>query len=197
MDRRLKFNSVPTIKSKSTTTTPPEQSLTSLVNTLLDGYSANLANSQHLNTPVQDDVTSTESVQSIASNIHVEANPADKTQPAVICKRARLQCEDLPTDAILERKKKEILKKYKKIKLLHQKLRRKNTSIPNMKQLKRNSLISPTEEERLHKEFDGMKNSMFKNLLQNSNISLPSRRNENSIKEFASTLSYYSPKAHA
>ena len=124
LDRKLKFNAVPTVfnESKSTTTTPPEQSLTSLVNTLLDGYSANLANSQHLNTPVQDDVTSTKSVQSIASNIHVEANPADKTQPAVICKRARLQCEDLPTDAILERKNKEILKKYKKIELLHQKL---------------------------------------------------------------------------
>ena len=133
--------------------------------------------------------------------VHVEANPADKTQPAVICKRARLQCEDLPTDAILERKNKEILKKYKKIKLLHQKLQRKSTSIRNMKQLictlKRKSLISLTEEERLHKEFDGMKNSTFKNLLQNSNISSQSRRYDNSIKEFALALSYYSPKAYA
>jgi hypothetical protein len=33
------------------------------------------------------------------------------------------------------------------------------------------SLINGTEEEQLHRKFDGMKRSIFKNLLQNSNIS--------------------------
>ena len=183
-----------------TTLIHPGQDLTSLVNTLLDGYSTDSSNSQHLIAPVQDDTTLSESVESTASNIHVEANPADTTHLVAPCKRAKLQCEDLATDVIMDEKNKEILKKDKKIKSLHQKLRRKNTSISNMKQLihtlKRKSLISPTEEEQLHREFDGMKKSIFKNLLKNSNISSRSRRYENSIKEFALTLSYYSPKAY-
>ena len=85
--------------------------------------------------------------------------------------------------------------------MLQQKLRRKNSTISNMKQLihrlKKRSLINQTEEELLHREFNGMKRSIFKNLLQNSNISPQSRRYTNSIKEFALTLSYYSPKAYA
>ena len=166
-DRRPKFNAVPSVfnKSQSMTTIHPEEDLTSLVNTLLDGYSTDSSNSQHLITPCLNDTTLSESVESTASNIHVEANLADTTYLVVPCKRAKLQCEDLATDVIMDEKNKEILKKDKKIKSLHQKLRRKNTSISNMKQLirtlKRKSLISPTEEEQLHREFDGMKKSIF------------------------------------
>ena len=159
-DRRLKFNAIPSVfnKSQSMTTIHHGQDLTSLVNTLLDGYSTDPSNSQYLIAPVQDDTTMSESLESTASNVHVEANPADTTHLVAPRKRAKLQCEDLATDVIIDEKNKEILKKDKKIKSLHQKLRRKNTSISNMKQLictlKTESLMSPIEEEQLHREIN-------------------------------------------
>jgi hypothetical protein len=166
----------------------PEQDLTSLVNTLVDD-STDLSSSQHLFAPLHDDATIFQSVESTVPNTHLETFPAtarsseegnltavsiDNISPIVPRKKAKFE------------KDKEISKRDKKIKLLQQKLRRKNSSIRNMKQLirtlKRKSLINGTEEERLHRKFDGMKRSVFKNLLQNSNISSQSRRYNNSIK---------------
>ena len=189
--------------SADAATRHPEQDLTSLVNTLVDG-STDLSSSQHLFAPLHDDATIFQSVESTVSNTHIETFSAtarsseegnltavsiDNISPIVPRKKAKFE------------KDKEISKRDKKIKLLQQKLRRKKSSIRNMKQLirtlKRKSLINRTEEERLHRKFDGMKRSIFKNFLQNSNISSQSRRYNNSIKEFALTLSYYSPKAYA
>ena len=166
----------------------PEQDLTSLVNTLVDD-STDLSSSQHLFATLHDDATIFQSVESTVPNTHLETFPAtarsseegnltavsiDNISPIVPCKKAKFE------------KDKEISKRDKKIKLLQQKLRRKKSSIRNMKQLirtlKRKSLINGTEEERLHRKFDGMKRSIFKNLLQNSNISSQSRRYNNSIK---------------
>jgi hypothetical protein len=96
----------------------------------------------------------------------------------------------------LDKTKKEILKKDKKIKLLQQKLRRRNSTIQSMKhiicKLKNKSLINKSLEEELHKKFDGVKLAVLKNVLNNSKGSSRSRRYSSSIKEFALTLNFYS-----
>ena len=171
-------------------TRPCEQDPNTLVNTLIGAHSMDSSSLQHsIIAPFQVDAGTSESVQCPVSNAYHTDELAAHTDPIVPCKKAKFE------------KDKSISKKNKKIKLLQQKLRRKNSTISNMKQLihrlKKRSLINQTEEELLHREFDGMKRSIFKNLLQNSNISPQSRRYTNSIKEFALTLSYYSPKAYA
>ena len=162
------------------TVTHPKHDLTSLVNTLLDG-------------PPAQATTSSESLESTTE--------ADVNSPMVRSKKAKFSHkEDLSTDVLVE-KDKEILKKNKKIKLLQQKLRRNKSSITNMKQLicqlKKKSLINLSEEEQLHNKFDGLKRSIFKNMVANSRKSSTGRRYNNTIKEFALTLSYYSLKAYA
>jgi hypothetical protein len=100
----------------------------------------------------------------------------------------------------LDKMKKEILKKDKKIKQLQQKLRRRNSTIQSMKhiicKLKNKSLINKSLEEELHKKFDGVKLAVLKNVLNNSKGSSRSRRYSSTIKEFALTLNFYSPKAY-
>jgi hypothetical protein len=85
----------------------------------------------------------------------------------------------------LDKTKKEILKKDKKIKLLQQKLRRKNSTIQSMKhiscKLKNKSLINKSLEEELHKKIDGVKLAVLKNVLNNSKGSSRSRRYSSSI----------------
>ena len=167
-----------------------EEDLTTLVNTLLGAHFMDSSSLQHsIIVPFQVDAGISESVQCPASNAYHTEGLAAHTDPIVCCKKAKSE------------KDKSISNKDKKIKLLHQKLQRKNFTISNMKQLihrlKKRSLINQTEEELLHREFDGMKRSIFKNLLQNSNIFPQSRQYTNPIKEFALTLSYYSPKAYA
>ena len=69
-------------------------------------------------------------------------------------------------------KEKEITQKKKKIKYLHQKLRRKQTSIGSMKRmicmLKKKLLIKHSEEMLLHHKFDGFRSSILQNIQQNS-----------------------------
>lgn len=108
---------------------------------------------------------------------------------------------DQPHGAYQARKEKEILQKTKKIKYLHQKLRRKQTSISSMKKmictLKKKLLIKHSEEKQLRQKFDGFRSSILQNIQHNSKGASRGRRYNNAIKEFALTLNYYSAKAYA
>ncbi len=77
-NRWLKFNVIPSVFNGSQTaaTRHPEQDLTSLVNTLLDG-STDLSSSQHPFAPVRDDAIISESVEPAVSNNHLETFPPD------------------------------------------------------------------------------------------------------------------------
>ena len=89
----------------------------------------------------------------------------------------------------------------KKIKVLHQKLRRRNIRIQTMKQcineIERKLMIMRDEASLLHNNFDHLKLSVFRNTLQNTGRQPTGRRYENTVKEFATTLYFYSPKAYS
>lgn len=89
----------------------------------------------------------------------------------------------------------------RKTRALQQKLRRQEKKAKNMKQLintlKKRSLIKEDEAALLHNNFDGLKLSLFNNVLKNEKAkALCGRRYTEQVKEFAVTVNFYSPKAY-
>ena len=88
----------------------------------------------------------------------------------------------------------------RKIKTLQQKVRRRNTKIKTLKQLineiERKLMIARDEASLLHDNFDNVQLSVFNNTLQNTGRQEKGRRYNDTVKEFATTLYFYSPKAY-
>ena len=88
----------------------------------------------------------------------------------------------------------------RKVKTLQQRVRRRNVKIKNMTQLidelKEKLLIKTEEASLLHNNFDGLQLSMFRNTLQNAQRLKQGKRYTETVKEFAITLYFYSPRAY-
>ncbi|KAL4136305.1 hypothetical protein QTP88_007853 [Uroleucon formosanum] len=92
--------------------------------------------------------------------------------------------------------------KYKKqIRLLKQKLRRREATIKNMKglldNLKNIGMLNDDSEDMLLGMFEGISSDIFKNQIKNAARAAKGHRYSLEIKQFALTLHYYSPKAYA
>lgn len=88
----------------------------------------------------------------------------------------------------------------RKIKTLHQKLRRKNTKIESLAQLidklKEENYINTDAASILDKNFSGITNQLFKSELKNKGRPAKGHRYTEEIKKFALTLNFYSPRAY-
>ena len=91
--------------------------------------------------------------------------------------------------------------KYKrKIKSLQQQLRRtkskQQTMVDIIKELQQKLILTPTDADVLHAKFDEIQLSIFRDTQNNISCSPCGRRYSDIVKEFATTLNYYSTKAY-
>ena len=102
-----------------------------------------------------------------------------------------------PTKEDIEAKLK---KQESKIKVLQQKLRRKNKSISTSKdiisQLKDKQIINEQPAVQLQDAFSGLSLEVIKNHFLNRNRSTKGYRHNEDAKKFALTLHFYSPRAY-
>lgn len=88
----------------------------------------------------------------------------------------------------------------KKIKVLNQKVRRRNQKICSLQELikvlKNKGLLEHNPSNIIENHFDGTLNDIFKNELVNRKRHVKGRRYSRDVKHFALTMLYYSPKAY-
>ncbi len=88
----------------------------------------------------------------------------------------------------------------RRIKSLQQQLRRTKARQQTMSdvihELQQKQIVSPEDAEMMHAKFDEIQLSIFRDTKNNVSCAPCGRRYSDVVKEFASTLNYYSPKAY-
>jgi hypothetical protein len=88
----------------------------------------------------------------------------------------------------------------RKIKSLQQQLRRtkakQQTMADVIHEMEQKLIVTPEDAEYMHAEFDGIQLSIFRDVKNNVSCAPSGRRYSDVVKEFATTLNYYSPKAY-
>ena len=88
----------------------------------------------------------------------------------------------------------------RKIKSLQQQLRRtkakQQTMADIIHELQQKLILTPEDAENMHAQFDEIQLSIFKDTKNNVSCAPCGRRYSDAVKEFATTLNYYSPKAY-
>ncbi len=128
----------------------------------------------------------------VKRTIDDERKPALEEKPSSSPSKTDLRGEIAEKEEI-------IMQQRKKIKLMHQQVRRHSTTITNLKSavsaLKEKNLLEPKIAENILETFPGLDGQLIANHLHNLDRENRGNRYSDEVKRFALTVHFYSPKA--